>query len=140
MQKKFKRVITYGTFDVLHVGHVNLLQRAKSLGNELIVALSTDNFNADKNKVALLNYENRKAVLEVIKYVDLVIPENTWEQKESDIIKFNIDILVMGDDWQGKFDFLCNICEVIYLPRTKNISSTQIKEYLNFSKNCSIRN
>ena len=113
MQKKFKRVITYGTFDVLHVGHVNLLQRAKSLGNELIVALSTDNFNADKNKVALLNYENRKAVLEVIKYVDLVIPENTWEQKESDIIKFNIDILVMGDDWRGKFDFLCNICEVI---------------------------
>ena len=122
-----KRVITYGTFDVLHVGHINLLKRAKALGDELIVALSTDDFNTGKNKSALLNYENRKSVLEAIKYVDLVIPEETWEQKTSDVKKYNVDIFVIGDDWRGKFDFLSGLCEVVYLPRTENISSTEIR-------------
>jgi glycerol-3-phosphate cytidylyltransferase len=124
---KSKRVITYGTFDVLHAGHINLLRRAKELGDELIVALSTDAFNSGKNKSALLSYENRRLVLEAIKYVDFVIPEETWEQKRQDIQRYSIDIFVIGDDWAGKFDFLSDICEVMYLPRTRNISSTQIR-------------
>lgn len=125
-----KRVLTYGTYDVLHYGHINLLHRAKDLGDYLIVALSTDEFNAIKNKKSYYNYEQRKKILESIRYVDLVIPETNWEQKVSDIEKYQADIFVMGDDWEGKFDFLKKYCEVIYLPRTPDVSSTQTKAYM----------
>jgi len=125
-----KRVITYGTFDILHIGHINILKKAKALGDELIVGLSSDEFNSQKHKSSLLNYDNRKAVLESIRYVDMVIPETNWEQKILDIQKYNIDIFVMGDDWRGKFDFLKDYCQVIYLSRTDGISTTQIKEEL----------
>ena len=125
-----KRVITYGTFDVLHYGHINLLKRAKALGDYLIVALSSDEFNAIKNKKSYYTYEQRKSILEACRYVDLVIPENDWEQKISDVQKYQADIFVMGDDWEGKFDFLKDYCEVIYLPRTPDVSSTQAKKYL----------
>lgn len=125
-----KRIITYGTFDVLHYGHINLLKRAKSLGDYLIVALSSDEFNAIKNKKSYYRYEQRKLILEACRYVDLVIPEQDWEQKISDVKKYQADIFVMGDDWKGKFDFLKDYCEVIYLPRTPEVSSTQTKEYL----------
>lgn len=126
-----KRVITYGTFDVLHYGHINLLKRAKALGDYLIVALSSDEFNAIKNKKSYYTYEQRKAILESCRYVDLVIPENNWEQKITDVQKYQADIFVMGDDWEGKFDFLKDYCEVVYLPRTPDVSSTQTKKYLN---------
>ena len=126
-----KRVITYGTFDLLHYGHINLLRRAKQMGDYLIVALSTDEFNTNKkNKVCYFSYEERKKLLESIRYVDLVIPEETWEQKRTDIPLYHVDTLVMGDDWEGKFDYLSDLCEVVYLPRTKEISSTKIKEDL----------
>lgn len=123
-----KKVITYGTFDVLHYGHINLLKRAKELGDYLIVALSSDEFNALKNKKSYYNYEHRKLILEAIKYVDMVIPENNWEQKVSDVQKYEIDTFVMGDDWEGKFDFLKDYCNVVYLPRTPGVSSTQTKK------------
>ena len=124
----FKRVITYGTYDLLHYGHINLLRRAKELGDYLIVALSTDEFNkVYKNKTCYFSYEERKSVLESIRYVDLVIPEESWEQKKSDVKLYKIDIFVIGDDWAGKFDFLKEDCEVIYLPRTPKISTTKIK-------------
>lgn len=125
-----KTVITYGTFDILHRGHINLLRRARELGDRLIVGLSSDEFNAGKHKSSLLNYENRKHVLESIRYVDLVFAESTWDQKVGDILKYEADIFVMGDDWEGKFDSLKEHCEVIYLPRTQNISTTQIKAEL----------
>ena len=125
-----KKVITYGTFDLLHVGHINILRRAKELGDYLLVVLSTDEFNAIKNKKAYYSYEDRKQILEAIRYVDEVIPENTWEQKISDIKEYHVDTFVMGDDWAGKFDFLKPYCDVIYLPRTPEISTTQIKEDL----------
>lgn len=126
-----KKVITYGTFDLLHYGHVNLLRRAKEQGDYLIVALSTDEFNwSQKKKVCYFDYEKRKQLLEAIRYVDLVIPENNWEQKISDVKEFKVDTFVMGDDWEGKFDFLKEYCEVVYLPRTPEISTTQIKENL----------
>ena len=128
-----KKVITYGTFDLLHYGHINLLRRAKSLGDYLIVGLSTDEFNnKEKNKECYFNYENRKSLLDAVKYVDLVIPEETWEQKVTDIQKYNVDVFVIGDDWKGKFDYLEDIgIEVVYLPRTKEISTTKIKNDLN---------
>lgn len=129
-----KRIITYGTFDVLHFGHINLLKRAKALGDYLIVALSSDEFNSIKNKKSYYNYEQRKKILEACRYVDLVIPENNWEQKISDINDFKVDTFVMGDDWQGKFDFLKDYCEVIYLPRTPDVSSTQTKQYIKQKK------
>lgn len=126
-------VLTYGTFDLLHYGHINLLRRAKKLGDYLIVGLSTDSFNKLKNKKSFYNFEDRKRLLQSIKYVDKVIPENSWEQKINDILKYKIDIFVMGDDWKGKFDFLQSYCKVVYLKRTKNISSTKVKEYLKYS-------
>ena len=129
-----KRIITYGTFDVLHYGHINLLKRARALGDYLIVALSSDEFNAIKNKKSYYTYEQRKTILEACRYVDLVIPENDWEQKVSDVQKYQADIFVMGDDWEGKFDFLKDYCEVIYLPRTPDVSSTQTKEFLKRNK------
>lgn len=130
-----KRVITYGTFDLLHYGHINLLRRAKELGDYLIVALSTDEFNSvEKNKICYFSYEQRKSLLEAIRYVDLVIPEENWEQKRQDVKEYHIDTFVMGDDWKGKFDFLKDSCEVVYLPRTPEISSTQIKKDLEKKK------
>lgn len=128
-----RRVITYGTFDVFHPGHVNLLKRAKALGDYLIVALSTDEFNHLKSKKAYYSYNQRKVILEACRYVDLVIPENMWEQKPDDIRQYKADVFVMGDDWKGKFDYLSAICEVIYLPRTPDICSTEIRKQL-FSK------
>ena len=126
-----KRVITYGTFDLLHYGHINLLRRAKALGDYLIVALSTDEFNMQsKNKKSYFSYDIRKQLLEAIRYVDLVIPEANWEQKKRDIKEYHIDTFVMGNDWEGKFDFLKGDCEVIYLERTPEISTTQIKNDL----------
>ena len=125
-----RRVITYGTFDLLHYGHINLLRRAKEYGDYLIVALSTDEFNNNKNKQCYFPYEKRKQLLEAIRYVDLVIPEETWEQKVSDIKEFRVDTFVMGNDWEGKFDFLKDYCEVVYLPRTPEISTSQIKKDL----------
>lgn len=126
-----KKVTTYGTFDLLHYGHINLLQRAKALGDYLIVALSTDEFNSvEKHKVTYFTYEERKRLLEAIRYVDLVIPEENWEQKISDVKEFRVDTFVMGDDWKGKFDFLKDYCEVVYLERTPEISTTKIKNDL----------
>ena len=126
-----KKVITYGTFDLLHYGHVNLLQRAKALGDYLVVALSTDEFNWNqKQKKCYFSYEERKRLLEAIRYVDLVIPEESWEQKVSDGQEYHIDTFVMGNDWEGKFDFLKEYCDVVYLPRTPEISTTQIKKDL----------
>lgn len=125
-----KVVITYGTYDVLHLGHINLLRRAKALGDYLIVGLSTDEFNAVKGKKSFYSYEQRKQILESIRYVDLVIPEENWEQKVKDIKEHKADVFVMGSDWENKFNELREVCEVIYLPRTEDISSTETKEYL----------
>lgn len=126
-----KRVITYGTFDLLHYGHINLLRRAKELGDYLIVVLSTDEFNwKEKKKRCYFSYEQRKNLLESIRYVDLVIPEESWEQKIGDVQLYHVDTFVIGDDWTGKFDYLLPYCEVVYLPRTPKISTTQIKQNL----------
>lgn len=126
-----KKVITYGTFDLLHYGHINLLRRAKELGDYLIVALSTDEFNwNEKHKKCYFTYEQRKQLLEAVRYVDLVIPEENWAQKVSNVQEFQVDTFVIGDDWAGKFDFLKDYCEVVYLPRTPEISTTQIKKEL----------
>ena len=127
-----KRILTYGTFDLLHFGHIEILRRAKALGDYLIVALSTDEFNALKGKKAYHNYETRKKMLEAIRYVDLVIPEEKWEQKISDVEKYQVDVVVMGSDWANsdRFDYLKDYCEVVFLPRTEGISTTKIKEDL----------
>ncbi|WP_277209332.1 glycerol-3-phosphate cytidylyltransferase [Isoptericola croceus] len=122
-----KRVITYGTYDLLHYGHIELLRRARALGDYLIVALSTDEFNAGKGKKSYFSFEERRRMLEAIRHVDLVIPENTWEQKSEDIKLYHVDTFVIGDDWAGKFDELKKHCEVVYLERTPEISTTQIK-------------
>lgn len=131
-----KRILTYGTFDLLHYGHINLLKRAKALGDYLVVAVSTDDFNEIKGKKAYHNYETRKLMLEAVRYVDLVIPEENWEQKIDDVKKYDIDIVVMGSDWAGsdRFDYLKEYCEVVYLPRTEGISTTQIKEELSLQE------
>lgn len=130
-----KRIITYGTFDLLHYGHINILKRAKQLGDYLIVCLSTDEFNSkEKGKKTYFTYEQRKMLLESLRYVDLVIPENDWKQKENDIKLYHVDVFVMGDDWKGKFDYLRDLCEVVYLPRTPEISTTQIKNNLSSTR------
>lgn len=123
-----KKIITYGTFDLMHYGHIELLRRAKELGDYLIVGLSSDKFNEIKNKKSHFSYDKRKEMLEAITYVDQITPENNWEQKKKDIVSNNVDVFVMGDDWAGKFDHLKSICEVVYLPRTPDISSTAIKK------------
>lgn len=127
-----RRILTYGTFDLLHYGHIRILQRAKAQGDYLVVAVSTDEFNAIKGKKAYHNYETRKQMLEAIRYVDLVIPENDWNQKRNDVIEYKIDEVVMGSDWEGneKFEILKDLCEVTYLPRTEGISTTKIKKDL----------
>lgn len=131
-----KRILTYGTFDLLHYGHIRLLKRAKELGDYLIVAVSTDEFNAIKNKKAYHSYETRKKMLEAVRYVDLVIPESTWEQKLDDVKDYKVDVVVMGSDWAGsdKFDYLKEYCEVVYLDRTEGISTTKIKKDLHLQQ------
>ncbi len=131
-----KRILTYGTFDLLHYGHINLLRRAKALGDYLVVALSTDEFNESKGKKAYHDYETRKKMLEAVRYVDLVIPENSWEQKINDIKEYHIDTTVMGGDWAGsdKFEYLKEYCELVYLPRTEGISTSKIKKELGLQK------
>ena len=127
-----KRILTYGTFDLLHYGHIRLLKRAKALGDYLIVALSTEEFNEIKGKKSYHDYKTRKEMLEVIRYVDLVIPEENWEQKINDVREYHVDVVVMGSDWAGsdKFDYLKDYCEVVYLDRTEGISTTKIKKDL----------
>lgn len=131
-----KRILTYGTFDLLHYGHINILKRAKELGDYLIVALSTDEFNETKGKAAYHDYETRKKMLEAIRYVDLVIPEKIWEQKLSDVKEYRVDVVVMGDDWadSDKFDYLKEHCELTFLGRTPGISTSKIKGDLNLSE------
>lgn len=130
--RKIKKVITYGTFDLFHIGHLNVLKRAKALGDYLVVAISTDEFNLnEKNKVCKISYKDRAAIVEAIKYVDEVVPETSWNQKTQDIETHDIDVFVMGDDWIGKFDYLQYTgVEVVYLERTPDISSSQIKQEL----------
>ncbi len=123
-----KRVITYGTFDLFHIGHLRLLKRLNNLGDELIVAVSTDEFNEKKGKKTIIPFKERAEIVSSIKYVTKVIPEENWEQKQNDIKKYDIDIFAIGDDWEGKFDFLNKFCEVIYLNRTQNISSSDLKK------------
>ncbi len=130
VSKRTKRVITYGTFDMFHIGHLKLLQRAKALGDELIVAVSTDAFNEKKGKKTLISFEQRAEIVANIKCVDKVIAEESWEQKQQDIETYSIDLLVMGNDWEGKFDMLKGLCDVVYLERTDNISSSQLKKSL----------
>lgn len=125
-----KTVITYGTFDLFHVGHVNLLNRLKELGDELIVAVSTDSFNEGKGKHTVISYDDRAAIVNNIKCVDRVIPEEHWQQKREDVQRLQVDVLGMGADWDGEFDSLQDICEVVYLPRTENVSSTRLKKAL----------
>jgi len=125
-----KKVITYGTFDLFHIGHLNLLKRAKKLGDYLVVAVSTDVFNLGKNKKCVHPFEERAKIVEAIKYVDEVIPETNWKQKITDVKNHEIDVFVIGDDWKGKFDFLKEFCEVVYLGRTEGISTTEIKQEL----------
>ena len=133
-----QRVITYGTFDLLHYGHINLLRRAKLLGDYLIVGLSTDEFNQqEKKKKSYFSYDERKQLLEAIRYVDLVIPEENWDQKQKDILEYHVNTFVIGDDWTGKFDDLRAYCNVVYLSRTPEISTTQIKKEL--SLDCTMR-
>ncbi len=129
-----KKVITYGTFDLLHYGHINLLRRAKELGDYLIVALSTDEFNRGKGKECYFSYDQRRLLLEAIRYVDLVIPETCWEQKISDVKEFRVDVFCMGDDWRGRFDFLREYCQVVYFDRTPEISTSKIKDDLETSR------
>lgn len=127
-----KRVLTYGTYDLLHYGHIRLLKRAKALGDYLIVALSTEEFNELKGKKTYHNYETRKEMLEAIRYVDLVIPEENWEQKIDDVKKYDVDVVVMGGDWAGsdRFEYLRDYCELVYLDRTEGVSTTKIKQDL----------
>ena len=127
-----RRVLTYGTFDLLHYGHVRLLRRAAALGDYLVVALSTDEFNAGKGKKSFYSYDVRREMLESIRYVDLVIPERCWEQKLDDVKDYNIDVVVMGGDWAGsdRFEYLREHCELVFLDRTPGISTTQVKQHL----------
>lgn len=125
-----KTIITYGTFDMFHIGHLNLLRRLSEMADNVVVAVSTDEFNLGKGKKTLIPYEQRAAIVESIKYVDKVIPEESWEQKLSDVKQYNVDIFAIGDDWKGKFDFLEKLCDVVYLERTGNISTSELKKSL----------
>jgi glycerol-3-phosphate cytidylyltransferase len=130
MGKQKKVIITYGTFDMFHIGHLKLLKRLSKMGDKLIVAISDDAFNEGKGKKVMIPYKQRAKIVKSIKYVDKVISEKNWEQKITDVKKYNVDTFVIGDDWEGKFDFLKEYCEVVYLPRTKDISTTQLKKSL----------
>lgn len=133
-----KKILTYGSFDLLHRGHINLLKRAREMGDHLTVGLSTDEFNALKNKKSFYSYEERKLVLEAVRFVDKVIAEDNWEQKREDISQHGIDVLIMGDDWAGKFDNLKDLCEVVYLSRTGGISTSMVKARLTLTKDQNI--
>ncbi|MCX8158638.1 MAG: glycerol-3-phosphate cytidylyltransferase [Candidatus Diapherotrites archaeon] len=130
MKDNKKIVITYGTFDLFHIGHLNLLRRAKDLGDFLIVGVATDEFNFVKGKKSFIPYEQRVEIVKAIKYVDMVIPKTCWEQKIPDIIKYSVDVFAIGDDWKGKYDYLREYCEVVYLPRTEGVSTYQLKKML----------
>jgi glycerol-3-phosphate cytidylyltransferase len=134
---KKKTIITYGTFDMFHIGHLNLLKRLKTMGDELIVAVSTDEFNLVKGKKTLIPYDQRAEIVAAIEYVDKVIPEESWEQKVRDLKEFHVDLFVIGNDWQGKFDFLKEFCEVLYLERTEGVSTTMLKDSLSAIKKIS---
>lgn len=123
-------VLTYGTFDLFHIGHLNLINRLADMGDRLIIAVSTDEFNAGKGKTSVVSYEDRARIINSIKGVDLVIPETSWEQKAQDIKEHDVDIFAIGEDWAGRFDDLKELCEVVYLPRTEGISSTELKQML----------
>ena len=126
-----RTVITYGTYDLLHIGHIKMLKRCRALGSRLIVALSTDEFNLKmKDKVCIQTYAERREIIESLRYVDLVIPEESWEQKAEDVKKYGVRVFAIGDDWTGKFDFLKDLCEVVYLPRTEGISTTMRKRHI----------
>ena len=125
-----KTIITYGTFDLFHVGHIRLFKRLRQLGDRLVVGVSTDEFNATKGKVSFYSYEERQEIVAACQYVDEVFAENNWEQKQQDIQQFNADIFAMGVDWEGRFDHLSEFCEVVYLPRTEEVSTTSIKKLL----------
>lgn len=125
-----KVILTYGTFDLFHIGHLNLLQRLKDLGTRLVVGVSTDEFNATKGKQTVVRFEDRLRIVQNIKCVDLAIAENHWDQKRGDIESHHVSIFGMGDDWAGKFDDLRDCCEVVYLPRTADVSSTDMKKLL----------
>lgn len=129
-----KTVITYGTFDLFHVGHIRLLKRLKKLGDRLIVGISSDEFNSIKGKQSFFSYEERAEIVAACQYVDEVFPEHNWGQKRLDIEKYKADVFAMGEDWAGKFDELNDICQVVYLPRTEDISTTQIKKTLSSLK------
>lgn len=128
-----KIILTYGTFDLFHIGHLNILRRLKAMGDMLIVGVSTDEFNLQKGKKTAIPFQERIEIVENIKYVDIVIPETTWDQKKSDIREYNVSIFAIGDDWTGKFDYLKKYCQVIYIPRTEGISTTQLKNKLKTS-------
>lgn len=124
-------VITYGTFDLFHVGHVNLLRRLRGLGDRLVVGCSTDEFNALKGKNTVMPYDHRAAILSSMRYVDKVFPEENWDQKRGDIAREEVDIFAMGEDWAGKFDDLADVCAVVYLPRTQDVSTTEVRQWVN---------
>lgn len=125
-----KIVLTYGTFDLFHVGHLNLLERLRDLGDFLIVGVSTDEFNKIKGKKSVVSFHDRSRIISALKCVNLVIPEQSWNQKVADIKKHGVHIFGIGDDWQGKFDDLRDFCQVVYLPRTEGISTTLIRQTL----------
>lgn len=129
-EKRLKTVVTYGTYDIFHAGHLNLLLRARALGDKLYVGISSDEFNAVKGKRSFFSFDERAKIVEALKCVDGVFREDDWGQKRSDILKYHADIFVMGDDWAGKFDELKDLCEVVYLPRTRGVSTTEIKQAL----------
>lgn len=128
-------VLTYGTFDLFHIGHVRLLHRLRALGTSLVVGLSTDKFNAEKGKQSVIPYDARKEVLLACRYVDKVIPEDSWDQKADDIRREKASVFAMGDDWAGRFDELADLCEVVYLPRTRDVSTTDIKGWVTSLRN-----
>lgn len=123
-------VLTYGTFDLFHHGHVRLLQRLSALGTELIVGCSTDDFNAQKGKQGVMPYEQRRLILESCRYVDRVIAEEHWDQKHTDIVNYNVSVFAMGDDWAGEFDHLSDLAQVVYLPRTAEISTSDLRDQI----------
>lgn len=131
-----KTVITYGTFDMFHVGHLRLFKRMRELGERVIVAVSTDEFNAQKGKQALISYADRREIIEALSCVDEVIAETSWEQKVADIQRYGVDVFVMGSDWAGKFDTLKAHCEVIYLDRTTGVCSSELRASLDELLTC----
>jgi glycerol-3-phosphate cytidylyltransferase len=134
-----KRVITYGTFDLFHIGHLNILERLRSLGDYLVVGISTDKFNAQKGKQCVVPYAERSAIVSALRCVDEIVPEERWEQKVDDVARFKIDIFGMGDDWKGKFDNLSKYCQVIYLPRTEGVSTTELQTKITIRHNTQLR-